>query len=183
MCYVLVFSFVLKLKICQHFFTTILWIKECVDEIRVELTNELVYLYYVSWQDLIGLFVWQFPPMMISQTCTEYEKKKKTYSDGWKLIFLLTLNLPNFLNGIIHLSVLELSSLILGISKWKLESWSANIIEPALIYRLPGCILMAKANHFSSSRIRVNYEKSLKLILQMLFFCGGKDSLEFRVGI
>ena len=36
-------------------------------------------------------------------------------------IFLTSLNLLNFLNGIIHLPFLELSIIIVGISRWKLK--------------------------------------------------------------
>ena len=45
---------------------------------------------------------------------------------------ILTLNLLNFLNGIIHLLFLELSIFILGISRRELKSWSANSIEPGV---------------------------------------------------
>ena len=41
----------------------------------------------------------------------------------------LTLTIPNFLNGKIHLTFLELSNIILGRLRWKLGSWSANSIE------------------------------------------------------
>ena len=43
---------------------------------------------------------------------------------------ILTLNLPNFLNEIIHLPFLALSIIILRISSWELESWWAKSIEP-----------------------------------------------------
>ena len=57
-----------------------------------------------------------------------------------------------FLNGIIHLTFFELSLSLLGISRWKLGSWSANSIEPGQTAWIsyagwPGSILVAKANH------------------------------------
>ena len=42
----------------------------------------------------------------------------------------LTLIMPNFLNGIIHLPFLDSPLSFLGMSRWKLLSWSANSIEP-----------------------------------------------------
>ena len=56
----------------------------------------------------------------------------------------LTLIMPNYLNGIIHLTFLALSVIILRNIKMKTWSWPANSIEPGQT------ALVTKANHFRS---------------------------------
>ena len=46
-----------------------------------------------------------------------------------EVICMLTLNLLNFLNGLFHLPVLELSITVFGYIKMRIWSWSANSIE------------------------------------------------------
>ena len=64
------------------------------------------------------------------------------------LIYSLTLNLPSFLNGIIHLPFLALSVIILYIGIWLGQPTVKSLV------RLHGCadlsdsILVANANHF-----------------------------------
>ena len=63
----------------------------------------------------------------------------------------LTLNLPNFLNGIIHLPSLALSIFILGISRRKLEvglPTVSNLVRLHGCAGWPGNILVAKTDHF-----------------------------------
>ena len=49
---------------------------------------------------------------------------------------ILTLHLLNFLNGINRLKFWNSPLSFLGISRWELESWSANSIEPGQTCRL-----------------------------------------------
>ena len=49
---------------------------------------------------------------------------------------LLTLTMPNFLNGIFHPPFLELSIIIFSDVKMKTQSWSANSIEPGVTARM-----------------------------------------------
>ena len=63
----------------------------------------------------------------------------------------LTLNLPIFLNGIIHLPFWELSIIILGISRLELEVGQPTVQSLVRLYGCEDCpdsILVAKTNHF-----------------------------------
>ena len=66
------------------------------------------------------------------------------------LIFKLTLNLLNFLNGLVHFPFLELSIVIFRNIKMRTWIWSANSIEPGQTAQ------MCRSITFSSSKIRVN---------------------------
>ena len=67
------------------------------------------------------------------------------------MFVILTLNLLDFLNEIIHISFLALSITIFRDIKMKNWSWSANSIEPgqsAQMGRLAGLYPGGKAYHF-----------------------------------
>ena len=84
---------------------------------------------------------------LICQLHFHYICAKKYVSDVivvWKVgSMCLTFNLLNFFNRIIHIPFLELSIIILRVSRWKLE-----VGQPRGRAGWPGSILMAKANHF-----------------------------------
>ena len=64
----------------------------------------------------------------------------------------LPLNMLNFLNGIIHISFMELS--IINFRDIKMRTWSANSIEPGQTARM--CLYWWQRSTTFSSRIRVN---------------------------
>ena len=68
----------------------------------------------------------------------------------------LTLTMSHFLNGIIHHTFLELSIIILGISRWELEVGQPTVLS---LVRLHGCLALywwQRLITFGSDRIMVN---------------------------
>ena len=83
------------------------------------------------------------------------------------LFLYLLLNLPNFLNGLVHLPVLELSIINVGDIKMKIWIWSANSIKPG---QADLALYYLKRHKWSQNFIFIFFWKHVSIVLVKIYW-------------